>query len=99
MFSAGAVWLAVLTFIASGCGPVIFRLDETRATGACPWSEGDTGIACVSDRSMPEPRVLLLYVPAIRSSPCNDTRLYLRSSDQPIAAKVSALMGRACAST
>jgi hypothetical protein len=93
MLSAGPVWLAVLTFIASGCGPVIFRLDETRATGACPWSEDDSGIACVSHRSTREPRSLLLYVPAIRSSPCHDTRLYLRSSDQPTAAKVSTLMG------
>ena len=63
MFSAGAVWLAVLTLIASGCGPVIFRLDETRATGACPWSEHDSGIACVSYRRPSQPPSLLLYVP------------------------------------
>jgi hypothetical protein len=63
MFSAGAVWLAALTLIASGCGPVIFKLDETRASGACQWSEDNSGIACVSDRHSREPRRLLLYVP------------------------------------
>ena len=63
MFSAGAVWLTVLTLIASGCGPVTFKLDETRATGACRWSEHDSGIACVSYRRLREPRNLLLYVP------------------------------------
>jgi hypothetical protein len=50
MFSGGAVRLTVLTLIASGCGPVTFKLDETRATGACRWSEHDSGIACVSYR-------------------------------------------------
>jgi hypothetical protein len=55
MFTAMAVWLAVLTFIVSGCGPVIFILDGTRATGACPWTDDDSAIACVSFRMNREP--------------------------------------------
>ena len=62
MFSAG-VWLAGLTVVVNGCGPVIFRLDETRTTGACPWSEDGSGIACVSYRSTRPSRSLLLYAP------------------------------------
>jgi hypothetical protein len=62
MFSAG-VRLAVLTVVVNGCGPVIFKLDETRTTGACPWSEDGSGIACVSYRSTRQSRNILLYAP------------------------------------
>jgi hypothetical protein len=62
MFSAGA-WLAVLTVVVNGCGPIIFRLNETRTTGACPWSEDASGIACVSYRSTRQSRSTLLNAP------------------------------------
>jgi hypothetical protein len=41
-----ALGLAAVTLTA-GCSPVIFRLDETRTTGACPWTEANSAIVCV----------------------------------------------------
>ena len=47
--------LAAVIFQMSGCGPLIFRLDETRTTGACPWTDANSAIACVSFRTNLEP--------------------------------------------
>ena len=75
IFSA-VVWLVVLAVVVNGCGPVIFRLNETRTTGACPWSEDGSEIACVSYRSTRPSRSLLLYAPAKDRVQRNDTRVY-----------------------
>jgi hypothetical protein len=44
--------LATVTFLTTGCGPVIFIIDETRATGGCPWPDDElASIVCVSFRT------------------------------------------------
>lgn len=47
--------LATVTFLTTGCGPVIFRVDETRTAGACPWTDAESEIACASFRINREP--------------------------------------------
>jgi hypothetical protein len=47
MLTIVALGLAAVSVLLSGCGPVIFRLDETRTTGACPWTDANSAIACV----------------------------------------------------
>jgi hypothetical protein len=47
MVTVVGLGLAAVTFLMSGCGPVIFRLDETRTTGACAWTDDESDIACV----------------------------------------------------
>jgi hypothetical protein len=49
------VVLGLAAFLTSGCGPVIFRFDETRTIGACPWRDAESAIACVSFRTSREP--------------------------------------------
>jgi hypothetical protein len=50
-----ALGLAAVTFVTTGCAPVLFRLDETRTQAACPWTGADSEIACASFRINREP--------------------------------------------
>ena len=50
-----ALSLAAVTFVTTGCGPVLFRLDETRTTAGCPWTDAESEIACASFRINREP--------------------------------------------